>query len=184
MQAIIRRAPTDSLRPQREHTEIEEELHEVAHIDYNRVSIVSLSPPAIDVPGWFNIIDRQSLCCSLVRRCPGIWNRLSYHLDGSFDRILRSQDRPFATRQAYRQRRRLWKGSLVGSCQQAYVTSGQSEVFFAIPHLRKINERAKRDSNAALCIALHASARYPAFLILSSSHVLCEPLPFWCSNAT
>ena len=29
-------------RPQREHTEIEEELHEVAHIDYNRVSIVNL----------------------------------------------------------------------------------------------------------------------------------------------
>lgn len=28
-------------RPQREHTEIEEELHEVAHIDYDRVSIVS-----------------------------------------------------------------------------------------------------------------------------------------------
>ena len=28
-------------RPQREHTEIEEELHEIAHIDYDRVSIVS-----------------------------------------------------------------------------------------------------------------------------------------------
>ena len=28
-------------RPQREHTEIEEELHEKAHIDYDRVSIVS-----------------------------------------------------------------------------------------------------------------------------------------------
>ena len=28
-------------RPQREHTEIEEELHEIAHIDYDRVAIVS-----------------------------------------------------------------------------------------------------------------------------------------------
>lgn len=28
-------------RPQREHTEIEEELHEKAHIDYDRVAIVS-----------------------------------------------------------------------------------------------------------------------------------------------
>ena len=31
----------DVHRPQREHTDIEEELHEVAHIDYNRVSIVN-----------------------------------------------------------------------------------------------------------------------------------------------
>jgi hypothetical protein len=29
------------LQPQREHTEIEEELHERAHIDYDRVAIVS-----------------------------------------------------------------------------------------------------------------------------------------------
>jgi hypothetical protein len=29
-------------RPQREHTEIEEELHEKAHIDYDRVSIVRI----------------------------------------------------------------------------------------------------------------------------------------------
>lgn len=28
-------------RPQREHTDLEEELHELAHIDYDRVSIVS-----------------------------------------------------------------------------------------------------------------------------------------------
>ena len=41
----------DFLRPQREHTEIEEELHEVAHIDYNRVSIVSFPPTAVDFPG-------------------------------------------------------------------------------------------------------------------------------------
>ena len=31
-------------RPKQEHTEIEEELHEIAHIDYNRVSIVSPYP--------------------------------------------------------------------------------------------------------------------------------------------
>ena len=34
-------------RPQREHTEIEEELHEVAHIDYDRVAIVSDSFAAL-----------------------------------------------------------------------------------------------------------------------------------------
>jgi phosphoenolpyruvate carboxykinase (ATP) len=36
-QATDRKLP----RPQREHTEIEEELHERAHIDYDRVAIVS-----------------------------------------------------------------------------------------------------------------------------------------------
>ena len=35
-------------RPQREHTEIEEELHEKAHIDYDRVSIVSPSGDQTD----------------------------------------------------------------------------------------------------------------------------------------
>jgi hypothetical protein len=34
---------TDIPRPQREHTEIEEELYERAHIDYDRVAIVSAS---------------------------------------------------------------------------------------------------------------------------------------------
>lgn len=31
-------------RPTREHTEIEEELHETAHIDYDRVAIVCHIP--------------------------------------------------------------------------------------------------------------------------------------------
>jgi len=35
-------ADRDTRRPQREHTEIEEELHELAHIDYDRVAIVRL----------------------------------------------------------------------------------------------------------------------------------------------
>lgn len=30
-------------RPVKEHTELEEELHEKAHIDYDRVAIVSIS---------------------------------------------------------------------------------------------------------------------------------------------
>lgn len=30
-------------RPLRDHTEIEEELHETAHLDYDRVAIVSLA---------------------------------------------------------------------------------------------------------------------------------------------
>lgn len=38
-------------RPQREHTEIEEELHELAHIDYDRVSIVSDSQDPITCSG-------------------------------------------------------------------------------------------------------------------------------------
>ena len=32
---------TDFARPSREHTELEEELHETAHIDYDRVAIVA-----------------------------------------------------------------------------------------------------------------------------------------------
>lgn len=34
---------TPASRPPREHTEIEEELHEIAHIDYERVAIVNHS---------------------------------------------------------------------------------------------------------------------------------------------
>jgi len=34
-------------RPQVEHTEIEEELHEKAHIDYDRVAIVSLADSSV-----------------------------------------------------------------------------------------------------------------------------------------
>jgi phosphoenolpyruvate carboxykinase (ATP) len=33
-------------RPSREHTELEEELHETAHIDYDRVAIVCHHPPS------------------------------------------------------------------------------------------------------------------------------------------
>ena len=34
-------------RPQHEHTELEEELHEKAHIDYDRVAIVSQTNPKV-----------------------------------------------------------------------------------------------------------------------------------------
>ena len=34
-------------RPSREHTELEEELHETAHIDYDRVAIVWQPPSAV-----------------------------------------------------------------------------------------------------------------------------------------
>ena len=40
IEAYLHHLTDRSCRPQREHTDIEEELHEVAHIDYNRVSIV------------------------------------------------------------------------------------------------------------------------------------------------
>lgn len=55
-------------RPQREHTELEEELHEQAHIDYDRVAIVcfphtfhTLWPHLID-----EIPDSQSVRGSVV----------------------------------------------------------------------------------------------------------------------
>ena len=54
-------------RPQKEHTELEEELHETAHIDYERVAIVRCPPPStqsIDRP-----LDWKPLCCGIVRRC-------------------------------------------------------------------------------------------------------------------
>jgi hypothetical protein len=37
------------LEPGREHTEIEEELHERAHIDYDRVAIVSINAALLDM---------------------------------------------------------------------------------------------------------------------------------------
>lgn len=36
-------------RPVKEHTELEEELHEKAHIDYDRVAIVSIPNPTLTV---------------------------------------------------------------------------------------------------------------------------------------
>jgi hypothetical protein len=37
-------------RPTREHTELEEELHEIAHIDYDRVAIVRVGNEQVDMP--------------------------------------------------------------------------------------------------------------------------------------
>jgi hypothetical protein len=41
MYLLYRNADMKNNRPHREHTEIEEELHETAHIDYDRVAIVA-----------------------------------------------------------------------------------------------------------------------------------------------
>jgi hypothetical protein len=35
-------------RPTREHTELEEELHEIAHIDYDRVAIVCMGKTILE----------------------------------------------------------------------------------------------------------------------------------------
>lgn len=52
-------------RPQREHTEIEEELHEVAHIDYDRVSIVgALTVESIALLTTYRSPTRPSLHCT------------------------------------------------------------------------------------------------------------------------
>lgn len=58
-------------RPQREHTEIEEELHEVAHIDYDRVSIVSVP---LNWSHFFRscITDSESFRGRAVRGCIGV----------------------------------------------------------------------------------------------------------------
>jgi hypothetical protein len=42
-----RRTSLTISRPGKGHTELEEELHETAHIDYDRVAIVSHTPPSI-----------------------------------------------------------------------------------------------------------------------------------------
>lgn len=59
-------------RPQREHTEIEEELHEIAHIDYDRVSIVSDQKAHVPQENAKMLVDCQSLSRCSVRGRLGI----------------------------------------------------------------------------------------------------------------
>ena len=58
-------------RPSREHTKIEEELYEIAHIDYERVTIVSLSTNSYWQSSSAHIcsLDCQPFCCIVLQRC-------------------------------------------------------------------------------------------------------------------
>ena len=62
MESLHERITLTYFRPTREHTEIEEELHETAHIDYDRVEIVSFCR----ILTFTYFADRQSLSISIV----------------------------------------------------------------------------------------------------------------------
>lgn len=92
-----------SIRPQRhrEHTDLEEELHEIAHIDYNRVSIVSLPPNRAQCIGLI-VPDCQSFGSHPLRRRSRVRDRFCHNLDRCLDGVLRCKNRALATGQAYR----------------------------------------------------------------------------------
>ena len=86
------------VQPQVEHTELEHELHEKAHIDYDRVAIVRCHQiPSPDIlranlppsPG------PQSFSCSPIRRRPCLRDWLCYHIYWCSHRILGGKDWSF-----------------------------------------------------------------------------------------
>lgn len=84
-------------RPQKDHTEIEEELHESAHIDYDRVAIVSDK-----LSECFAIVilimktGSESVSSCPLRRCPCVRNRIGYYSIRCAFSLLRSEDWTFA----------------------------------------------------------------------------------------
>ena len=112
-------------RPQREHTELEEELHEIAHIDYDRVAIVSAPVRGPCLPGAECSADRQPFRGRFVRRCPGVRNGVGHHFNWGLDSILWREDWTVASRQTHCERARVRKGCVVGTCEQADDARGQ-----------------------------------------------------------
>lgn len=109
--------------PIQEHTDLENELHEKAHIDYDRVAIVRrLEPPASSLPPPFALLPltiilppgSQSLRCCPLRRCPSLRNWLCHHIYRGSHRILRSKDWSFASGQENRQGAWIRERNLVG----------------------------------------------------------------------
>jgi len=110
-------------RPQAEHTELEEELHERAHIDYDRVAIVRLHHPSMAIGDLADCrVDRQPLRTSVIRRCSRLRDRLRHHLHRRPVCLLWCEDWTIALRQADRERGGFREGDLVGACQQAHVS--------------------------------------------------------------
>lgn len=90
---------------EREHTELEEELHEKAHIDYDRVAIVCHKSTQ-DNKLFLLLMtptDSQPFCCRIVRRCPSIRDGHRYLFFWSIDSILWKEDRSITLRQENRQ---------------------------------------------------------------------------------
>ena len=115
---IEARADSSLCRPSREHTEIEEELHEKANIDYDRVAIVWFPDPCDGhLLAAHGCSDFQSVRCRTLRRCPRVRDRFSHHLHGCLDGLFRGKDRPITVGQTYREGGQLFVGNLVGSCQ-------------------------------------------------------------------
>lgn len=86
----------------------EEELHEIAHIDYDRVAIVSerianqLHPYSKDISLTSSVsaAGRQSLRRRALRRCPRLRERHCHHLERCSDCLLGRKDWPLAPGQA------------------------------------------------------------------------------------
>lgn len=113
-------------RPQQEHTELEEELHERAHIDYDRVSIVSWIASLVLVQSSRLLLDRQPIRTCSLRRCPRLRDWVCHDLDRRALRVLWREDWTVSSRQAHCERGVQREGRLVGTCEQADEPRGES----------------------------------------------------------
>jgi hypothetical protein len=108
-------------RPGKSHTELEEELHETAHIDYDRVAIVW------QPSNWLTLVltnwpfsGCQPLRCCPLRRCPRLRNRYCHHIERCAHCILWCKNWPFPVRQACCPRIDVRERYLVGTRQQTH----------------------------------------------------------------
>jgi hypothetical protein len=105
------------VQPAMEHTELEEELHEKAHIDYDRVAIIP-NPSVAALYEDALVSSRSSTYTAgsiQLTSGPGVRDRHSYHGKRCPDGILGQEDRAVAARQAHRQGGDVRKGHLVCS---------------------------------------------------------------------
>lgn len=110
-------------RPHPEHTELEEELHEKARIDYDRVAIVRRLLHQLPSPMAVLILcppDCQPRRLVALRRCSRLRNRLRHDLHRRPLRLLWSQDRQISRRQADSERGKLGEGCVVGTGEQGH----------------------------------------------------------------
>lgn len=125
--------PISSPRPHHNHTELEEELHETAHIDYDRVAIVRQDNRTCFFFFVFFFINLTSLMCTdpqplssrSLRRCSRLRDGFRHHLERCPDCLLRKEDWPLTSRQANRPGAVIRKRHLVGSSQQAHEHRGK-----------------------------------------------------------
>ena len=104
----------------------EEQLHEQAHIDYNRVAIVCLYPTwkaarsSLFLPRLTSSPDLPPFSSCPLRRCAGLRAGLRHLVHRCPDCLLGQEDRPLSLRQAHCQGAVIRERHLVGPCQQAH----------------------------------------------------------------